>query len=90
MNKTTGSDIVFRAAPGMTAEWLQRIVDCHVARASAVGHEMPEMSYCPLELRSVMAKVTSTGDGFAIAVTSSDPETIKEIARRSDALVAKQ
>lgn len=84
--KTTGADIVFRAVPGMTAEWLQRIVDCHLARASAVGHDMPEMSYCPLVLKNVTAKVTSTGSGFAVAVTSDNADTVKEILRRANAL----
>jgi hypothetical protein len=86
--KTTGADIVFRAVPGMTVEWLQRIVDCHLARASAVGHEMPEMSYCPLVLKKVKATVTSTGTGFAVAVTSDDPATVKEVIKRANALVA--
>ena len=86
--KTTGADIVFRAVPGLTAEWLQRIVDCHLARASAVGHEMPEMSYCPLVLKNVKATVTSTGTGFSVAVTSEDPNTAKEIVKRANALVA--
>jgi hypothetical protein len=87
-NKTTGADIVFRAVPGMTTEWLQRIVDCHIARASAVGHDMPEMGYCPLVLKNVKAKVSSTGTGFAVAVTSDNPETVKEIIKRAKALVA--
>lgn len=86
--KANGADIVFSAVPGLTAEWLQRIVDCHVARASAVGHDMPEMNYCPLVLKNVSAKVSSTGTGFVVAVTSDDPETAKEILRRADALVA--
>ena len=86
--KTTGADIVFRAVPGLTAEWLQRVVDCHIARASAVGNAMPEMSYCPLMLKKVKATVTSTGSGFAVAVTSDDTETVKEIIKRANALVA--
>lgn len=88
--KTTGADVVFKAVPGLTAEWLQRIVDCHIARASAVGHNMPEMDYCPLVLKNVTAQVSSTGTGFAVAVTSDNPETAKEIIRRADALVARQ
>src|SRR5699024_11191603 len=27
-----GARVTFRAVPGMTAEWLQRVVDCHLAR----------------------------------------------------------
>jgi hypothetical protein len=84
--KDVGSTIVFRAVPGLTAEWLQRVVDCHIARAAAVGHQMPEMSYCPLELKGVKAKVTSTGSGFAVNVSSDDPVTVAEITKRAQAL----
>ncbi len=84
--KEVGSTIVFRAVPGMTAEWLQRVVDCHVARAAAVGHDMPEMSYCPLELKGVKAKVTSTGSGFAVNVSGDDAATVAEIQKRANAL----
>ena len=86
--KEVGATVVFRALPGMTAEWLQRVVDCHVARASAVGHEVPEMSYCPLVLKGVKAKVASVGNGFAINVSSDDPTTAAEIKRRAQALVS--
>jgi len=84
--KEVGSTVVFRALPGMTAEWLQRVVDCHIARASAAGHEMPEMGYCPLELKGVKAKVASTGSGFAVNVSSDDSATVAEIQKRANAL----
>jgi hypothetical protein len=84
--KEVGATVVFRALPGMTAEWLQRVVDCHIARASAAGHEMPEMSYCPLELKGVKAKVASTGSGFAVNVSSDDSATVAEIQKRANAL----
>jgi len=81
-----GGRAVFRAVPGMTAEWLQRLVNCHLARAASVGFDMPEMSYCPLVLKSTSATASSAGDGFAIAVTSEDPSTAAEIWRRMQAL----
>jgi hypothetical protein len=81
-----GGRAVFRAVPGMTAEWLQRLVNCHLARAAAVGFAMPEMSYCPLMLKGVTATTSSVGDGFAITVTSTDPATATEIWRRIQAL----
>jgi hypothetical protein len=84
--KEVGSTVVFRALPGMTAEWLQRVVDCHIARAAAGGHEMPEMSYCPLVLKGVKAKVASTGSGFAVSVSSDDPATVAEIQKRANSL----
>ena len=82
MRKDVGATVVFRAVPGMTAEWLQRLVDCHMARAAAVGHDMPEMAYCPLVLKGIAAKVTSTGNGFAVNVSSDDPATVREIQKR--------
>jgi hypothetical protein len=81
-----GAVIVFRAMPGLTAEWLQRVVDCHIARNAALGHDVPEMSFCPLVPKNVAAKVASTGDGFAVTVTSDDSTTVEEIIRRAKAL----
>jgi hypothetical protein len=85
---TVGAVITFRARPGMTAEWLQRVVDCHVARNAALGHVVPEMPNCPLVPKGVQARVTSTGNGFAVAIRSDDPTVAQEIlarARRSQA-----
>jgi hypothetical protein len=84
--KEVGTTIVFRAVPGLTAEWLQRVVDCHLARAAAVGHDMPEMNYCPLVPKGAKAKVTSTGSGFAVNVSADDAATIAEIKKRAESL----
>jgi hypothetical protein len=81
-----GARAVFRASPGMTAEWLQRLVDCHLARASALGHQMPEMSYCPLVVQGAKALVTSMDGGFAIDVTADNNTAAEEIWRRVEAL----
>lgn len=86
--RTIGATVVFRPVPGLTAEWFQQEVNCHLARAAAVGHEMPEMSYCPLVLKGVIATVSSTGEGFAVRVTSDDKQTAQEILRRARALVS--
>lgn len=81
-----GATIVFRAVPGMTQQWLQRVVECHVARNSAVGHDVPEMPSCPLVPNNVTAKVVSTDAGFAIEVRSDDSATASEILRRAQSL----
>jgi hypothetical protein len=86
VSKVVGATVVFRALPGMTAEWLQRVVDCHLARAAAAGHEMPEMDYCPLELKGVKAKVASAGDGFAVNISADDDNTAEQIKKRAMAL----
>ena len=86
--RSVGAVVTFRALPGMTAEWLQRVIDCHVARGASLGHEVPEMPYCPLSLREVQARVTSTGNGFAVAIRADDPATVEEILRRARALTS--
>jgi hypothetical protein len=87
--RLVGATVRFRAVPGMTAEWLQRIVDCHMARNAALGYEMPEMSECPLMIKSATATVTSTGTGFAVDVRSTDSEAANAIRRRAEALAAR-
>jgi hypothetical protein len=82
----TGAVITFRAVPMLTAEWLQRIVECHLARNNALGNDMPEMAFCPLELKGVTARVSSAGDGFAVTIESQDATTAKEVLRRAQAL----
>jgi hypothetical protein len=82
----TGAIVTFRAVPMLTSEWLQRIVDCHLARNNALGNDMPEMAYCPLVPKGISAKVSSTGDGFAVTIESNDSNTSKEVLRRAEAL----
>ena len=86
--RTVGVRITFLARPGMTAQWLQRLVDCHLARNAALGHDVPEMPTCPLVPKGVTAKVTATDTGFAVAVQSDDTDTIAEIQRRARLLLA--
>jgi len=87
--RVEGALITFRAIPGMTIAWLQRIVDCHVARNAALGHDVPEMAFCPLVPNHVTATVTQASGGFAVAVRSDDPATSQEILKRARTLVSK-
>jgi hypothetical protein len=81
-----GAVVTFRALPGMTAPWLQRVIDCHLARNAALGYNVPEMPYCPLVPKGVTATVTPTSTGFAVEIRSSDRDTAKEILRRAESL----
>ena len=85
-DQVVGAVVTFHAVPGMTAEWLQRVVDCHVARNNALGNDVPEMPYCPLVPKGITATVSSTGDGFAVRIESQDPKTSAEVLRRAQAL----
>ena len=83
-----GAVITFRAVPGLTAEWFQRVVNCHLARNAALGHSVPEMPDCPLVPRGVEARVSPAGDGFAVAIQSDDTGVAREILERAQRLAS--
>lgn len=87
--RQVGALVTFRAVPGLTAEWLQREIDCHLARNAALGHVVPEMPDCPLVPKGVSARVRSAGAGFAVEVRSDDPDTAREVLARAQRLVAR-
>lgn len=81
-----GAAFTFRALPGMKLEWLQKVVRCHVARNDAMGHDVPDMPYCPLVPPNVQATVKETPLGFVIEVSSGNKASVGEIMRRADFL----
>lgn len=81
-----GARVEFRAVPGLTAQWLQRVVDCHLARNAALGHDAREMPSCPLIPKGVRATVTPARTGFFVEMRADDAETAKEILRRANEL----
>ncbi len=85
--RTAGAIITFRAVPGMTAEWLQREVDCHLARNASLGHVVPEMPNCPLVPRGATARVASTGNGFTVTIRSDDDDTARDILNRAQRIL---
>lgn len=85
-DRTVGARVVFRALPGMTGEWLQRVVDCHLARNAALGHDAAWMPRCPLVPRGASARVSSTGNGFAVEIRAEDPASRAEIWSRARSL----
>lgn len=85
--ETVGAVVTVRAVPGLTAEWLQRVVDCHVARAASLGHAAPGMPDCPLVPAGVSAKVASTGSGFQVEIRSADGEAAGEVLARARRLL---
>ncbi len=85
--RTVGARVVLRAVPGLTAEWLQRVLECHLARNASLGHDVPEMSYCPLVPNGARVDVHSAGDGFAVDVRAESEEAIAEVVRRARGLL---
>ncbi len=80
-----GATVKVAAVPGVTAEWLQSLVDDHLStRASSA-----DAGWDPLALDGITAMVAPDGDDFAITIRSRDHATAKEVLRRADALVVR-
>lgn len=84
--RLVGATVSFRAVPGMTAQWLQRVVDCHLARNAALGHDVPEMAYCPLVPKGASAAVVANRAGFGVNIQADTQESVQEILRRAQGL----
>lgn len=82
-----GVVVTFRLVPGLTAERLQRIVDCHLALNSSGAHMVREMPDCPLVPRGAQAKVRAVGDVFAVDVRGDDQNAVAEIRARGERLL---
>ena len=87
--RVIGAEVVFAALPGMTAEWLQRVVDCHLARNPVLGDAAKEMPYCPLAVPHVKATVRSAGNGFAVDISSDDDRSVREVISRAERITGR-
>lgn len=83
-----GAVVTFRPVPGMTAAWLQRLLDCHLAEVAAAGHQAADMPDCPLVARGITATVRASGNALAVEIRSSDPGVAADILARAQRLVA--
>jgi hypothetical protein len=81
-----GALIGFRGVRGLTQQYLQRTMDCHLARNASMGFAMPEMSWCPLSVKGAKVTVTSGPDRFIVSVEAADDAAGAEILKRARAL----
>jgi len=83
---TVGARVVFYPVPGLTPEKLQREVDCHLARAAVLGHELPEMPDCPLVPKGAQARVVVTEHGLTVEIRGEDSTAAADIIARAERL----
>jgi hypothetical protein len=81
-----GARVLLAAGPGVTAEWLERIGECHIAQNAARGYPQSAAA-SPLDVKGAEVQVRSVGDGFAVDITSYDWKAGREILRRARALL---
>jgi hypothetical protein len=81
-----GVRIDVRATPGVTEQWIGRIIDCHVAHYAVVGAASAPPS--PLLVQGTEIRVSSTSDGFRVSVTSKYSDVAREVLNAGRALAA--
>jgi hypothetical protein len=82
-----GARIRFRRVPSLTTAWLIQAMDCHRARAAAIGWEARYMSYDPTLLPGATATVRETPAGMVVEVRSRDADVAAVIVGRAEALL---
>ena len=80
-----GVAVYMKAEPGMTQQWLGRIVACHVAYVAVSGQGERRS---PLSVANTQVAVTPTSVGFRITVTSKDSDTARSVVAKGEALAA--
>jgi hypothetical protein len=88
-NILQGPEVTFTKVSGLTQELFQQELNCHVARNVSMGGSPDDMSYCPLALPDVKAKVRETPEGFVVELSSTNPEVAKQSLQRALALTSR-
>lgn len=82
----TGATVVFAKVPGLSVEWMQKSLACHLARNAAMGFDAPEMAYCPLAPKGVHASARETNGHVTVEITAGDAQPAEEVLRRAQLL----
>jgi hypothetical protein len=80
-----GVAVYIKAEPGMTQQWLGRIIACNVAHVAAMGGaDRPS----PLSVANTQVAVSSTSVGFRVTVTSKDASVARSVIDKGEELAA--
>lgn len=80
-----GIAVTIRATPGVTEQWMGRVIQCHVAHHEVIG-AAGEPASSPLLTTGAHIVVSSTSTGFKISITSADYDTAQTVIERGRAL----
>lgn len=81
-----GAVVSIRSVPGLTLDYLEHMVACHLARNAAMGFTMDEMAFCPLSVKGASAKVTQNAGTLRVEIRGDGDAAATEILRRANAL----
>jgi hypothetical protein len=80
-----GAELYVHATPGMTAEYLQRELECYTANGRS-GHDNDPFHPATGSVTSVA--VASAGDSYRVRIVGSDDDAVADISKRARALTA--
>jgi hypothetical protein len=83
MPQTFGIAVYIRATPGVTEQWLGRIIKCHQAHYATVGTADVADPLVGVDAR---VKIDSTPTGFRVAITSPDLDVARALVEKGHAL----
>lgn len=85
--RPVGARVRFHEIEHLSGPVLEHLIACHIARDDAMGHDVPEMSYCPLVPRGAWATVEVIPHGYIVEIRSNDAAGVREIVKRATALM---
>jgi hypothetical protein len=78
-----GVRVYLLAEPGLTQEWLGRVVACHMAHLAVTGQQAMRS---PLAVPGSSVSVSPTGTGFEVTVMSRNTDVARAIVEKGVAL----
>jgi len=81
-----GARVVFRKLPGLSAKWMHRSIQCHYARAAALGFPRDYMSFCPATLPDVRISVVEEPSGIVVIIAADRDEMAAAVLGRASDL----
>jgi hypothetical protein len=82
MLQPAGVAIYVRATPGMTEQWLSRVLECHMAH-EATAMASTSDRHDPFLVEDARVALSPTSDGFRITITTKDVGAAREIIDRA-------
>jgi hypothetical protein len=80
-----GVAVYLRAEPGLTQQWLGRVIECHRAHIALAGHSGQRS---PLAVPDAVVAVSTTFEGFRVTVTSKNQDVAHVIVDKGQELAA--
>ena len=81
-----GARITIAAQPFVNSAWLQRAIDCHLAR-NAVAHRPANASRSPLDVEGTTITVSAEPGSLTINIATNDHQAAREVLTRARALL---